>query len=335
MVGIIDRDVSSICEKLDFSQIYNKKILVTGASGLIGVYLISCLKFFKEKNNLEIYAWIKNEIDENFIEIFSGCNVIRKDLTDENSFSDLPEFDVILHSAGYGQPAKFMEDKIKTIKLNTISTIKLFENLNPNGKFLFVSSSEIYSGLDRNDISETEIGTTNTDHPRSCYIEGKRCGESICYTYSEKGYDVKIVRLSLAYGPGTKKNDQRVLNSLIQKGLENDIIELLDHGNSIRTYSYITDVIEMFWNIILFGTEKLYNVGGESIVSILNLSELIGEEMGKNVKIPETENKLVGNPNLVNISIRRYLNEFEKKDFVSIKEGLRNTIEWQKKLYKK
>jgi nucleoside-diphosphate-sugar epimerase len=91
----------------------------------------------------------------------------------------------------------------------------------------------------------------------------------------------------------------------------------------------------MFWNIILFGKEKMYNVGGESIMSILNLSKLIGEELGKNIKVPATDNKLVGNANFVNISIKKYLNEFEKKDFVSIKEGLRNTIEWQKKLYEK
>lgn len=332
-MSIIIEESKEIVKKIDFTQLRNKKILVTGASGLIGVYLVSCLKQVSKTENIEIFVWVQNDIDSIFTEIFDGCTIIKSDITDYSNFLLLPEFDCIIHAAGYGQPDKFMFDKIKTISLNTTSTIELLKKLNKNGKFLFVSTSELYSGINEENINETQIGLTNTNHPRACYIEGKRCGESICNVYKEKGYDIKIIRLSLAYGPGTKKNDKRVLNSLIQKGLNEEKIKLLDNGDAIRTYCYITDVIEMFWNIFLFGKDVIYNVGGKSVTSIYDLSILIGKKLGKYVEIPNEINGQIGNPKIVNVSIEKYINEFKKNNFIELEEGLEKTINWQKKLY--
>ena len=67
-------------------------------------------------------------------------------------------FDYIIHAAGYSQPAKFLDDKVKTIKLNTLSTIELLKKLNPQGKFLFVSTSELYNGLEKEFVTESDIG---------------------------------------------------------------------------------------------------------------------------------------------------------------------------------
>lgn len=332
-MSIIEKESKEIIDKIDFTGLKNKSILITGASGLIGVYMISCLKQISKTHNIKIYAWIKNEIDKEFLSIFDDCYIIKKDITDQNSFIDLPNFDCIIHAAGYGQPGKFLDNKIKTININTISTINLFTKLNKNGKFLFISTSELYSGLDSENILETQVGDTNTNHPRACYIEGKRCGETICYSHISKDIDVKIARLSLAYGPGTKKYDHRVLNSLIEKGLKNDKIELMDSGDAIRTYCYITDVIEMFWNILLHSKDTLYNVGGKSKTTILDLAKLIGKNLNKEVKTPEINQELIGNPKVVNISLTKYINEFNKEEFKSLEEGIINTIEWQKFLY--
>lgn len=332
---MIQKECFELVKKINFGELKNKSVLITGASGLIGVYLVSCLKEIKNEYNISINVWIKNDIEKEFKDIFDGCNIIKGDITDINSFTNLPKYDVIIHAAGYGQPGKFMENKIKTITLNTMSTIKLLEKVNEGGKFLFVSTSELYNGLESEMIEENEIGTTTTEHPRACYIESKRCGETICFSYLNQNIDIKIIRLSLAYGPGTKINDHRVLNSLIQKGLMGDKIELMDGGDAVRTYCYITNVIEMFWNILLFGKKTLYNVGGESKITILELAKLIGTNLNKEVIIPKTKKELLGNPKVVNISIKSYTNEFNRPIFVSLDEGIKRTIEWQKKIYEK
>ena len=112
-----------------------------------------------------------------------------------------------------------------------------------------------------------------------------------------------------------------------------DKISLLDNGEAIRTYCYITDVIEMFLNILFFGKDIVYNVGGESVISIFDLANLISKKTKKYVELPNNSTPLEGNPKVVNISIEKYLKEFEKNDFLNLDVGLDRTIEWQRKIY--
>jgi short-subunit dehydrogenase len=126
MYKIIEKDVDNIIDKIDFNQLKNKSILITGSSGLIGIYLISCLKRLQKELNIKVYSWNKSEIEEEFKYFFDfDCNIINEDITDISQFETLPTFDYIIHAAGYGQPGKFLENKIKTIQINTSSTIEL------------------------------------------------------------------------------------------------------------------------------------------------------------------------------------------------------------------
>ena len=271
-------------------------------------------------------------MDKKIAELFESCNIIYGNLTNCEAIKQVNEkFDVIIHAAGYAQPQKFTGDKLNTIKLNTEATSNLFDLLNSDGTFVFCSTSELYSGLMKENISENEIGTSTPDHPRACYIESKRCGETICHAFKDKGFNVKIARISLAYGPGTRLNDSRVMHNIIDKGLIEGKVKLLDSGNSIRTYCYVTDIVEMLWNITLHGQDMVYNVGGISKISIKELAEKISKKLNASLSIPEDDSQgLSGNPKIVNLSLSKYINEFDKKNFVQMDEGIENTINWQR-----
>ena len=328
-MDFLKKDIDRVIEKIDFTDLQDKKVLITGASGLVGFYLTQCIKRLQNELNISIYLSYKNSIPEYLKEYYNfPYTEIKEDITTIELNSKF--FDVIIHSSGYAQPMKFLNDSLTTIKINTNATINLLDALKPDGKFLFVSTSEVYNGNDSLNITEEQIGTTTPSHSRACYIESKRCGEAICHSYIASGYNVKIARLSLAYGPFTKLGDLRVLNSLIDKGLNNGVIELMDDGSAIRTYCYMTDVIEMFWNILLYGKDTTYNVSGFSNSSIKELADSIGIKMNKQVIIPSLSNSLAGSPKIVNISSEKYINEFNKKEFISIDEGLGNVIEWMK-----
>lgn len=333
----ITNDAEKILEKVDLSELKEKSILITGASGLLGTYFLTCLKVLSKKKKIgKITAICNNKypIYLNDLIDYPEIEVIEGDLTSYEFCQELPSADYIIHSAGYGQPDRFMENPIKTLKLNTETTFRLFDKLKTNGKFLFLSTSEVYSGLINSHHKESEIGLTNTTHPRSCYIEAKRCGEAICNTHRTKGIQAKSARLSLAYGPGTKPNDLRVLNSFVQKALQGKI-ELLDQGEAKRTYCYITDAIEILWNILLFGKEPIYNVGGFSSITIADLARKIGKYLDVPVIFPKTlSDKILGAPIDVSLDMTKVKNEFGKTEYIPFDNGLETTIEWQKELYK-
>jgi len=345
MIELVSNNFCNNFEKIDFSKLKNKRVLLTGCTGLIGIHLLATLQSIRESHNIEIYCLVskKPEQSDPIKSLFENCFIVEGDLTKDASINYLLSIfsenqygiDFIIHAAGYGQPKKFMNNKIDTILLNTNTIINLFKLLEPGGTFLYCSTSEIYSGIEEENITEERIGTTSPNHPRSCYIESKRCGEAILQAFSENGYNVKIARISLSYGPGTKKNDDRVLNNFVQKAIQNNSIDMLDSGKSIRTYCYVSDTVEMLFNILLFGENVVYNVSGESKVFIYELANLIGDKINCPVNIPrDNANEMLGNPKLVNLSLNKYFQEFGKKEFISLDEGLNNVIEWQKQLYK-
>lgn len=332
MLDIIFEDAKKASKSLDFSKLQNKSVLVTGASGLIGLHIVALLEELKLDHNIKVVSWVNSELDPKIEPIFGTSKVIVGDLTDLQNIESVAEkFDYIIHAAGYAQPQRFTGNKINTIKLNTEATTNLFSLLNEQGTFVFCSTSELYSGLSMNSIEEVDIGTTAPDHPRACYIEGKRCGEAICHAFKEKGYNIKIARISLAYGPGTRAKDTRVMHSIIEKALLDKKITLLDSGRSIRTYGYVMDIVEMLWNISLHGKETVYNVCGDSRISIAELAEEVSKKLDCPLVIPEDDkNALSGNPRLVNLSLAKYIKEFGEPLFVSMDQGINRTIAWQK-----
>ncbi|HEY4148867.1 MAG TPA: NAD-dependent epimerase/dehydratase family protein [Chitinophagaceae bacterium] len=326
---IIEEDAGIINGKVDFTALQNKTILITGASGLLGIYFLTCLGRLAEQGMaIKVVAVFRSELPPYLAgKGFTGMQICRGDITDYEFCRSLPEADYIIHAAGYGQPMKFMESPEKTLKLNTFSTFLLFDKLRPGGHFMFVSSSEVYSGLSRDVYTEDEIGSTNTTHPRACYIEGKRGGEAICNAYRSKNVKASSVRLAHTYGPGTKKGDKRVILSFIEKALAGKI-EMIDKGEAVRTYCYVADAVEIMWKILLSAKEPVYNVGGNSQTTIANLAHRIGAIMSVPVIMPTGNEGVAGAPKDVKLDMQKVAGEFGKTQYISLEEGLQRTIKW-------
>ena len=337
MIEMIEEDITCFGDQLDFNKLAHKKILLTGASGLLGIYFLASIRhiYTKLKIPLSVYAVIHSSPHPLFKALSNETfiTVIQGDIANYDFIKTLPMADVIIHAAGYGQPDKFCSDPVKTFELNTIGSLGLLKRLSLHGKFLFTSSAEVYTGLCIAPFKESEIGTTNTNHPRSCYIEGKRGGEAICHAYQRMGVEAKSARISLTFGPGTKEGDYRVLNTLIEKGIKNGKIHLLDQGEATRSFLYVADAVAMLWNILLEGKEAVYNVGGQQQLSIFELAE----EIGKNLQVPVIKaNQLMGMtgaPQLVQLDMSLYQKEFNTPSITPFTIGISRTIDWQKKLY--
>ena len=69
-MSIIEKECKEIVKKINFEQFKNKSILVTGASGLVGLYFVNCLRQLKDELNISITVWIKSDIEKDFINLF-------------------------------------------------------------------------------------------------------------------------------------------------------------------------------------------------------------------------------------------------------------------------
>jgi len=327
---ILDKNARKVTHNLNFQDLSNKSIMITGSNGLIGInFIVSLAEIATKVSGIKIYAVIHSSPTVFLLPFLDakGVTVFKGDLTDESFIKTLPNADIIIHTAGSGIPEQFLNNKLSTLKINTVTTLKLFEKLKTGGKFLFISSSDLYNGLNLETCSENQIGITNTDHPRACYIEGKKTGETICNIYREMGVNAYSVRLSLTYGPGVSYNDTRVLPSFIRKALEGKI-DLLDSGEASRTFCYISDAIELMWFVLLNGKKHLYNIGVDNTIKISDLANLIGKILNVPVLYPTINSSMRGAPQNVNIDISRILLESKKSEFIDLHEGLIDTINW-------
>ena len=254
-----------------------KKILIVGSSGLIGLNLVFNLILLKNKYNYnyELTLITKNKINKSLLNYYKKNKIkfIKKDITDKK-FSLNLMYDLIFFSAGYASPKIFVKKNKETLLVHSLGLMNVSKYLIKKGLLIYFSSSEIYNGLNKNFV-EKRSGNTNFDDIRAPYINGKKFGETYCHILNQMGYNIKILRISLTYGPGASLNDNRVLNEMIINGLKTKKIQLLDQGKSVRKYLYINDCIELIFNISKKSNKIIYNISGNSKLTIRDLANEI------------------------------------------------------------
>lgn len=331
-------EVESSLGTINHEFFRQKNLTLTGSSGLIGTYLLAYFYWLNQLGyDVKLTSISRSEPPEYLAKLIeqAGMTHLTLDLTDFDQYQYLPSADIVIHGAGYAQPTLFMANPAATLTINVAATLALLKAVDRNGTFIFLSSSEIYCGALAEICTEDTCGTTTPYHPRSSYIEGKRAGEAACAAYRTKGIRTISLRLGDIYGPGTRKHDQRALNSFIEQALVTGQINLRDQGTAMRTYSYVTDAVESILNILTQGQHPVYNVGGPTFTSIKELAHLIGKLTSTPVNLPIINNQIAGSPPVLNIDMTRLNFEFNKSNHLSLLDGLTRTIAWQQQMYSK
>ena len=317
-------------KKKEINYFKNKRILITGDSGIIGINL---LFFFDRLNNKKktktvidgtfntsIFSFVKKYFKKNKLINFNQIDLSKKNLNSKK------KYDFIFHCAGYGQPSKFLKFSNATYKLNSSTIMMLEKNLKKNGKFIYMSSTEIYSGNTKL-CNENDIGNTTPMHPRSSYIESKKFGES--YLISNNN-NFLIYRVCLTYGPGVKLNDERVLNLLLLRSIKNKQIDIYGGLNQLRSNLYIDDAINMIIKSTVKYKRKIFNINNHKMTTIGEMVKIISNISQK--KIIKHKSFLKGSPKIIKISNKKILNAVNYKISTSLKDGLTKTFNWYSNL---
>lgn len=240
-----------------------KRILITGATGLLGVHLIDALML---AGNVKIYAVGRSQTkaSERLGEYIDNpmFSFIEQDVAE--SFDESLKVDYILPLASNTHPLAYSKFPIETIMTNVKGAENALELAAVTGaKVIYPSSVEIYGNAYADEtFSEGDTGKLNLSTARSCYSESKRICEAMCQSYlAEKGVDVKIVRLSRVFGPTMLESDTKASSQFIKNAIAGENIVLKSKGEQFFSYLYVSDAVAAILHIMQFGkTGEAYNV---------------------------------------------------------------------------
>lgn len=340
MNKILDDDLKSIIDQnINWKKLCGKTVLITGASGMVGSYMLYTLTKLNDILGLGIkaVAMVRNPkklLPE--IACRDDVKVVVHDVT--LPFDTEDEINYIIHAASPASPLIMQNHPVETIAANTLGTfytLNLAKEKKADG-YLFISSREIYGQPYDNQefFTEDTYGFVDQLNPRSSYSEGKKAAETMCVSFAaEYGLNVKIARLAHTYGPGMSIYDGRVQADFLKNVVHNEDIVLKSMGTAVRTYTYIADAIAGMFKIMLDSDDMVYNVGNENgKVSIRELAEImVSIYPERNLKlvfdIPEGGTKGTA-PYTLGILSSAKLRKLGWEPVYSVEDGFRRTLEF-------
>ena len=257
-----------------------RRILVTGGAGFLGSHLCDRL----------IGAGHEVICADNF---FTGSRSNVAHLFDENRFELLRhdvtfplyvEVDEIYNLACPASPVHYQTDPVQTTKTSVHGAINMLGLAKRVRARLFqASTSEVYGDPQVHPQQETYWGHVNPIGVRSCYDEGKRCAETLCFDYNRQhGLPVKVARIFNTYGPRMHPNDGRVVSNFIVQALSGDPLTIYGDGSQTRAFCYVDDLIDGF--VRFMGTPESVtgpiNLGNPEEFTVKELATLVLELTG-------------------------------------------------------
>lgn len=262
---------------------YKIRNLVTGGAGFLGSHLIDklmnageevlCLDNYFTGRKKNIYKWINN----------NNFELIRHDVTEPIYL----EVDRIWHLACPASPIHYQQNPIKTAKTSFIGTYNMLGLARRvNATFFLASTSEIYGDPLESPQTELYKGNVNTFGPRSCYDEGKRISETLCYDYKRMhNTDIRIARIFNTYGPRMVQDDGRVVSNFVVQALCNKPLTIYGEGQQTRSFCYVEDLINGFIKLMNSNYCKPINIGNPCEFTILELAEMIKKKINPNLEL--------------------------------------------------
>lgn len=328
------RDVDRAIQALpDVQKLRSARILITGATGLVGAFLTDCLLALSDQNalDLRLYALCRNaaRAKERFGE---RVNAIAADVSEATA---LPECDYIIHAASNAHPKAFSADPVGTMLGNILGVRNLLEHLRAqgHGRLLFVSTGEIYGDNPaiRDGFSETDFGKIDSMNPRACYPESKRAAETLCASYlSQYRVDSVVARLCYVYGPTITNENSRADAQFLRNALSKTDIIMKSAGAQVRSYCYVADAARALITILSGGESgSAYNVANRAAVrSIREYAEALAKVAGVQVKFETPEDAEKRGYSTVSRAVQKpdRLEALGWKPLFSFEEGIEHTF---------
>ena len=211
--------------------------------------------------------------------------LIRHDVTEPIKL----EVDRIWHLACPASPIHYQFNPVKTAKTSFLGTYNMLGLARRVGaRLLLASTSEVYGDPEVHPQPESYWGFVNPIGVRSCYDEGKRIAETLCFDYQRmNNVEVRVARIFNTYGPRMLPDDGRVVSNFIVQALRAEPLTLYGDGSQTRSFCYVSDLIEGLIRLMNGDHTGPINLGNPNEFTIRELAKLVRRKINSNLQIVE------------------------------------------------
>ena len=250
------------------------RVVITGGAGFIGSHL--CSKFLGDGWDVVAVDNFHTGQKSNILHLMKNprFEILRHDIVEPLRC----EADLILNFACPASPVHYQSNPIWTMKTSVLGTMNMLGLAKrTKARILQASTSEVYGDPLEHPQRETYWGHVNPIGIRSCYDEGKRAAETLCFDYHRAhAVDIRVIRIFNTYGPNMAIDDGRVVSNFLVQAIRGDDITIYGDGRQTRSFCYVDDLVDGIYRFALTeGVTGPINLGNDSEFSMLELAELV------------------------------------------------------------
>lgn len=252
-----------------------RKILVTGATGLLGGSIVQ-----KIDDRHDLYLVVRNQKEHQEI-LGNHHSVIEADITDPHFISSLPKkIDSILHLVQSEHYREFPEKAEDIFSVNTLSTLQLLEYARKAqvGTFVLASSGIVYGKAKNDQNFREEDPVVFEDSKLGFYHTSKLCAEAIAKNYTEF-MNIVVARLFFAYGP--RQSQTMLIPRLVDSIKNQKSISLSGENGIVINPIYVEDAAESFIKAASLEEGGIINIAGNQQLSLREICKIIAQEVGE------------------------------------------------------
>jgi len=333
------------------------KVLVTGGAGFIGFHLTKALLTAGHDvsaiDNLNDYydpALKRARLEEirrfsTEYHLESAYSFVEMDLADRESMASLfrsTQFDVVVNLAAQAGVRYSIDHPDAYVDSNLVGFVNVLEGCRHSKvkHLVYASSSSVYGMNTKQPFSTTD----RVDYPISLYAATKKANELMAHTYSHLfGLPTTGLRFFTVYGPFGRPD--MAYFKFTKAILEGKSIDIYNHGEMKRDFTYIDDIVSGVMKIIsvipvpqqrpdtaAHAPYKVYNIGNNQPVTLRRFINALETSCGKKA----IENSLPMQPGDVPVTfadVDELINDTGFKPSTTIEDGVASFVEWYKGFY--